>query len=75
MGRKALPRELKQLRGTLQPCRDRAPSTLGDAVPVADITKRCRVSGLEAATPRARYIYWREVKKLAQLGIMTPAFC
>lgn len=75
MGRKPLPRELKKLRGTLQPCRDRAPSTIGDAVPVEEIQQRCQVSGLQAATPRARYIYWREVKKLAQLGIMTQAFC
>jgi P27 family predicted phage terminase small subunit len=75
MGRKPLPREIKKLRGTLQPCRDRAPSTFGDAVPVEEITRRCRVSGLDAATRRARYIYWREVKKLAELGIMTPAYC
>ena len=75
MGRKTLPREIKKLRGTLQPCRDRGPSTLGDAVPVEDIRLLCQVSGLQAATPRARYIYWREVKKLAQLGVMTQAFC
>lgn len=75
MGRPRKPRELLQLQGTLQPCRDRPSSVIGEPVPVDKVHERCQVSGLKSATDRARKIYWSTVRKVAGQGMLDPAFC
>jgi len=73
-GRKPLPKELKQLHGTLQPCRDRPSSTIGEVIKVEDIGSKCQISGLKSATKRAREIYWSLVRKVAVQGMLDEAF-
>ncbi len=75
MGRPRKPRELLQLQGTLQPCRDRPSSVIGDPVPVDKVHERCQVSGLQGATERARKIYWATCRKVAAQGMLDVAFC
>ena len=75
MGRPRKPREQLQLQGTLQPCRDRPSSTIGEPVPVDKVHERCQVSGLQGATERARKIYWATCRKVAAQGMLDPAFC
>lgn len=74
-GRKPLPAEIKHLRGTNQPCRERPSSVLGDSVPVKEIAQRCQTAGLQQAPKKARDIYWAMCKRLAIQGLMDPAFC
>lgn len=75
MGRPRKPRELLQLQGTLQPCRDRPSSVIGEPVSVDKIHERCQVSGLQGATERARKIYWSTCRKVAVQGMLDVAFC
>ena len=72
-GRKPLPQELLNLRGTDRPCRKRPESVTGEKIAVADIGK-CQVSGLQSATRRARDIYWSTVRKVAALGMLEESF-
>ena len=72
-GRKPLPQELLNLRGTDRPCRARPESVTGEKIAVADIGK-CQISGLQSATRRARDIYWRTVRKVAALGMLEESF-
>ena len=72
-GRKPLPKELLQLRGTDRKDRDRPASVSGEKIALADVGK-CQISGLQSATRRARDIYWRTVKKVAALGMLEESF-
>ena len=72
-GRKPLPKELLQLRGTDRKDRDRPSSVTGEKIEVADVGK-CQISGLQSATHRARDIYWRTVRKVAALGMLEESF-
>lgn len=74
-GRKKLPAELLKLRGTDRKDRARPSSTIGDLVSVNEIGQRCQVSGLKAATERARDIYWSTCNKVASQGMLDPSFC
>jgi P27 family predicted phage terminase small subunit len=73
-GRKPLPQELLNLRGTERPDRRRPTSTLGDPIKLEEIGSRCQVSGLRSATRRAREIYWSQVRKVAAQGMLDEAF-
>lgn len=73
-GRKPLPQEILNLRGTDRKTRQRPSSTFGETIPVADIRK-CQVAGLKSATERATRIYWATVRKVAALGILEESFC
>ena len=72
-GRKPLPKELLQLRGTDRKDRDRPASVSGEKIALADVGK-CQISGLQSATRRARDIYWRTVRKVAALGMLEESF-
>ena len=72
-GRKPLPKEILQLRGTDRPDRDRPSSVTGEKIGISDIGK-CQISGLQSATRRARDIYWRTVRKVAALGMLEESF-
>lgn len=72
-GRKPLPKELLQLRGTDRKDRDRPASVSGEKIALADVGK-CQISGLQSTTRRARDIYWRTVKKVAALGMLEESF-
>lgn len=72
-GRKPLPKELLQLRGTDRKDRDRPSSVTGEKIEVADVGK-CQISGLQSATRRARDIYWRTVRKVAALGMLEESY-
>ena len=72
-GRKPLPKELLQLRGTDRKDRDRPSSVTGEKIEIADVGK-CQISGLQSATRRARDIYWRTVRKVAALGMLEESF-
>ena len=72
-GRKPLPKELLQLRGTDRADRDRPSSVTGEKIGISDIGK-CQISGLQSATRRARDIYWRTVRKVAALGMLEESF-
>ena len=72
-GRKPLPQELLDLRGTARKDRLRPASVTGEKITVDDIGK-CQVSGLKSAPRRARDIYWRVVRKAAALGILEESF-
>jgi len=74
-GRKPLPQEIKRLRGTDQPCRERPTSVIGEPVRLEDIGSKCQVSGLKSSTPRAREIYWATCRKVAAQGMLDPTFC
>ena len=72
-GRKPLPKELLQLRGTDRKDRDRPSSVTGEKIELSDVGK-CQVSGLQSATRRTRDIYWRTVRKVAALGMLEESF-
>ena len=74
-GRKPLPQEIKRLRGTDQPCRERPSSVIGEPVRLEEIGSKCQVSGLKSSTPRARDIYWATCRKVAAQGMLDPTFC
>ena len=71
-GRNKLPRETLALRGTLRNDRERPSSVMGTPIKLEEVALRCQTSGLRAATPRARKIYWRKVREAAALGILEP---
>lgn len=73
-GRKPLPQEVLNLRGTNRPCRARPESTSGEKIAVGDIGSKCQISGLRSTTPRARDIYWSTVRKIANLGMLEESF-
>ena len=72
-GRKPLPKEILQLRGTDRKDRDRPASVTGAKITVEDVGA-CQISGLKSATRRARDIYWRTVRKVAALGMLEESF-
>lgn len=72
-GRKPLPKEILQLRGTDRKDRDRPASVTGAKITVEDVGA-CQISGLQSATRRARDIYWRTVRKVAALGMLEESF-
>lgn len=72
-GRKPLPQELLDLRGTSRPSRRRAESVTGDKIAIADIRK-CQVAGLRSASPRVKDIYWSTIRKVAALGMLEESF-
>lgn len=72
-GRKPLPQEILNLRGTAQPCRRRPESVTGEKITVSDLRK-CQVTGLQQAPRRVRDIYWRTVRKLATIGLLEESF-
>lgn len=74
-GRKKLPQEILDLRGTDRPDRRRPSSTIGTPVKVDEIAQRCQVSGLQSANQRTRRIYWAAVRRVASLGMMQETFC
>ena len=74
-GRKKLPAELLALRGTDRKCRARPSSILTKAILPEEIGSFCQIPGLQAATKRAREIYWATCRKVATQGILEPAFC
>ena len=74
-GRKPLPQELLNLRGTDRRDRQRPPSTIGTPIPVEKIGDLCQVSGLKGATKRAREIYWALCRRVATQGLLEEAFC
>lgn len=74
-GRKPLPQEIKRLRDTDQPCRERPSSVIGEPVRLEEIGSKCQVSGLKSSTPRARDIYWATCRKVAAQGMLDPTFC
>lgn len=74
-GRKPLPKEILALRGTDRRDRDRPSSTIGVPIKVAEIGSKCQISGLRAATDRAKRIYWRKCKEVAALGILESQDC
>lgn len=74
-GRKPLPQELLNLRGTNRPCRQRPSSTIGEPIKLSEIQYRCQVSGLRSVPARAREIYWAQVKKVAAQGMLDEMFC
>lgn len=73
-GRKPLPTELKKLHGTLQPCRARPSSTIGEIITLDRVGEMCQVSGLKGATRRARDIYWSTCRRVAMSGMLEEAF-
>ena len=74
-GRKPLPQELLNLRGTNRPCRQRPSTTIGEPIKLSEIQYRCQVSGLRSVPARAREIYWAQVKKVAAQGMLDEMFC
>ena len=74
-GRKPLPPEILNLRGTDRRDRQRPSSVMGTPVQLEDIGSKCQVSGLKSATRRAREIYWAVVRRVAVQGMMEEAFC
>lgn len=71
-GRNKLPRETLALRGTLRKDRERPSSVMGTPIKLEEVALRCQTSGLRAISPRARKIYWRNVREAAALGILEP---
>lgn len=63
-GRKPIPQEVLNLRGTDRKDRQRPSSTLGAPIAPQDIRK-CQVAGLNTVSARARRIYWTLIKQFA----------
>lgn len=74
-GRKPLPQELLDLRGTDRRDRQRPSSTIGVPIPIDKVGELCQVSGLQGATKRARGIYWALCKRVAAQNLLEAAFC
>ena len=73
-GRKPLPQEKLELRGTARPDRLRPSSTLGAPIPLTDIRK-CQVPGLKSANARTTRIYWNVIRELAVNKMLEKDFC
>ncbi len=73
-GRKPLPQELLNLRGTDRRDRQRPTSTIGELIKVEEVGDKCQISGLRGASSRARKIYWSLVKRVAVQGMLEEAF-
>ncbi len=73
-GRKPLPQELLNLRGTDRRDRLRPTSTIGELIKVEEVGDKCQISGLRGASSRARKIYWSLVKRVAVQGMLEEAF-
>lgn len=69
-GRKALPAEVKRLRGSLNVTREKAN---GQELPVARLTKvsQCKPAGLDLLTERARKIFKDTCKLLIEMRVIT----
>ena len=74
-GRKPLPQEVLNLRGTDRKDRQRPSSTIGTPIAVAEVGSKCQVSGLKSATRRAREMYWALCRRVAAQGMLEEAFC
>lgn len=74
-GRKPLAQEILTLRGTDRKDRARPRSAITEPVKLGELRDRCQVSGLRAATERARRIYWSVVEKVAMRQMLDEAYC
>ena len=72
-GRKPLPQEVLNLRGTARKDRERPLSTSGEKISVADLRK-CQEVGLKSIPERARAIYWKTCRQMALTGILEARF-
>lgn len=74
-GRKPLSKEVLNLRGTYRPDRGRPDSTILQPIKVEEVGQRCQIPGLQAASERARSIYWNLTKQLAVKGMLEESYC